>query len=136
MENTKHMSGIKRQVSAPVKRAPAKAKTKGAAATPARTAAPKAAVASPGWTFFSNHAHVLFCLSADPTMLLRDVAARVGVTERAVLRIVAELEEAGVLQRQREGRRNRYMVIANAPLRHAVEAHCTVGELLAVINRR
>lgn len=136
MENTKHMSGIKRQVSAAVKRAPAKAKTKGAAATPARTAAPRAAVASPGWTFFSNHAHVLFCLSADPTMLLRDVAARVGVTERAVLRIVAELEEAGVLQRQREGRRNRYNVIADAPLRHAVEAHCTVGELLAVINRR
>lgn len=69
-------------------------------------------------------------------MLLKDVATRVGVTERAVLRIVAELEEAGVLKRQREGRRNRYLVIPDAPLRHAVEAHCTVGELLAVINRR
>lgn len=89
-----------------------------------------------GWTFFSNHAHVLFCLSAEPTILLRDVASRVGVTERAVLRIVAELEEAGVLQRQREGRRNRYAVIHAAPLRHAVESHCTVGELLAVIHRR
>lgn len=88
------------------------------------------------WTFFSNHAHVLFCLSAQPTMLLRDVAARVGVTERAVLRIVAELELAGVLQRQREGRRNRYAVIPGARLRHAVESHCTVGELLAVINGR
>ena len=136
MENTKYMSGIKRQVSAAVKRAPVKAKTKTAAAAPVRASTPKAPVAAPGWTFFSNHAHVLFCLSADPTMLLRDVATRVGVTERAVLRIVAELEEAGVLQRQREGRRNRYVVIANAPLRHAVEAHCTVGELLAVINRR
>lgn len=88
------------------------------------------------WTFFSNHAHVLFCLSAQPTMLLKDVAARVGVTERAVLRIVAELELAGVLQRQREGRRNRYAVIPDAPLRHAVESHCTIGELLAVINGR
>ncbi|WP_236886496.1 helix-turn-helix transcriptional regulator [Dyella thiooxydans] len=99
--------------------------------------APAAAPAKPvsGWTFFSNHAHVLFCLSAEPTMLLRDVASRVGVTERAVLRIVAELEEAGVLQRQREGRRNRYAVLKDAPLRHAVESHCTVGELLAVINR-
>ena len=100
--------------------------------------APAEASARPvsGWTFFSNHAHVLFCLSAEPTMLLKDVAVRVGVTERAVLRIVAELEEAGVLQRQREGRRNRYAVIPDAPLRHAVESHCTVGELLAAINGR
>ncbi len=134
MENTKYMSGIKRQVSAAVKRAPVKAKA--AVAAPVRAAAPKAPVAAPGWTFFSNHSHVLFCLSADPTMLLKEVATRVGVTERAVLRIVAELEEAGVLQRQREGRRNRYVVIPDAPLRHAVESHCTVGELLAVINRR
>ena len=134
MENTKYMSGIKRQVSAAVKRAPAKAKV--AAAAPVRPGKSTAPAAATGWTFFSNHAHVLFCLSADPTMLLRDVATRVGVTERAVLRIVAELEEAGVLQRQREGRRNRYVVIADAPLRHAVEAHCTVGELLAVINGR
>lgn len=134
MENTKHMSGIKRQVSAAVKRAPVKSKV--AAAAPSIPATPKTPTAATGWTFFSNHAHVLFCLSADPTMLLKEVAARVGVTERAVLRIVAELEDAGVLQRQREGRRNRYMVIPDAPLRHAVEAHCTVGELLAVINRR
>ena len=104
-------------------------------------AAEAQAVAAParrqpaGWTFFSNHAHVLFCLSAEPTMLLRDIAARVGVTERAVLRIVAELEQAGVLRRQRQGRRNRYVVMREARLRHAVEAHCTVGELLSVIHR-
>ncbi len=60
-----------------------------------------------------------------------------GVTGRAVLRIVASWRRrAGVLQRQREGRRNRYVVIPDAPLRHAVGSHCTVGELLAVINRR
>lgn len=92
------------------------------------------ASATPVWTFFSNHAHVLFCLAGDPHMLLKDVAVRVGVTERAVLRIVAELEQGGVLQRVREGRRNRYLLIPDAPLRHPVEAHCTVGELLAVVN--
>lgn len=58
-----------------------------------------------------------------------------GVTKRAVRRIVVERKEAGALQRRREGRRNRYVVIPDAPLRHVVESHCTVGELLAVINR-
>ncbi|MBU6248070.1 MAG: winged helix-turn-helix domain-containing protein [Xanthomonadaceae bacterium] len=125
------MSGIKGHPSAAVKR-------QIAAASHRDIDAPATEVPRPasGWTFFSNHAHVLFCLSAEPTMLLKDVAVRVGVTERAVLRIVAELEDAGVLQRQREGRRNRYAVIPGARLRHAVESHCTVGELLAVINRR
>jgi DNA-binding transcriptional ArsR family regulator len=114
------MSRITSRSSAAVKRAPA------------RAAAPAPAAA--GWTFFSNHSHVLFCLAADEDLLLRDVAARVGITERAVQRIVSELEAAGVLVREREGRRNRYRVDRRARLRHPVEAHCTVGELLALVN--
>ena len=86
------------------------------------------------WTFLSNHAHVLFCLADDPEMRLRDVAARVGVTERAVFRIVADLEEAGVLTRQKEGRRNSYEVHGGQPLRHAIESHRTVGDLLKLIG--
>ena len=85
------------------------------------------------WTFFSNHAHVLFCLAREPDARLRDVAERVGITERAVQKIVAELEEAGVLTRRREGRRNRYAVEMDVPLRHAVEEHRTVGELLRLV---
>lgn len=85
------------------------------------------------WTFLSNHTHVLVCLTEDPAARLRDVAAAVGITERAVQRIIGELEDFGVLQRHREGRRNRYTINPDLPLRHPVEAHCTVGELMRLV---
>jgi DNA-binding IclR family transcriptional regulator len=89
----------------------------------------------PGWTFLSNHAHVLLCIAKEPEALLREVADRVGITERAVQRIVADLEEGGYLSRSREGRRNRYEVHVNRPLRHSVESHREVGVLLNLILR-
>lgn len=85
------------------------------------------------WTFLSNHAHVLLCVAREPEMLLREVAERVGITERAVQRIVADLEQGGYLSRVREGRRNRYEVHAELPLRHPVEAHREVRVLLDLI---
>jgi DNA-binding transcriptional ArsR family regulator len=91
-------------------------------------------VAEARWTFLSNHTHVLVCLAADGDLTVRDIAARVGITERAVLRIVAELEQAGVLTREREGRRNRYRIDLQARLRHPLEAHCRIGELLALVT--
>ena len=87
------------------------------------------------WTFLSNHAHVLICLARDPRQRLRDVAEAVGITERAVQKIVADLEQAGALVRHREGRRNRYEVKRKAPMRHAVEANRTVGDLLRFAGR-
>ena len=87
----------------------------------------------PAWTFLSNHAHVLLLIAQDPEVTLRDVADRVGITERAVQRIVAELEEARYLERQRAGRRNRYVVHPELPLRHPVEAHRDVGALIALV---
>lgn len=87
----------------------------------------------PAWTFLSNHAHVLVCLAMDATMRVRDVAERVGITERAVQRIVRELVGAGVLRRQRQGRRNTYEIVRSAHLRHPLEAERTVGELLDVL---
>ena len=87
----------------------------------------------PSWTFFSNHAHVLVCLARDPAQRLRDVAATVGITERAVQKIVADLEAGGVLSRRREGRRNRYTIRDDVPLRHPIEAHRRVGDLLAMV---
>ena len=90
---------------------------------------------APGpWTFFTNHSHVLFCLDRDPHVRLRDVADLVGITERAVQRIVTELEVAGIIERQREGRRNVYHIDRAVQLRHPLEAHRTVGDLLNLIN--
>jgi DNA-binding IclR family transcriptional regulator len=85
------------------------------------------------WTFLSNYAHVLVCLADNPDARLRDVAERVGITERTAFRLIGELEEAGVLERAREGRRNHYVINTDAHLRHAIEEHCTVGNLLETI---
>lgn len=85
------------------------------------------------WTFLSNHGHVLICLARDPEARLRDVALAVGITERAVQKIVSDLEEAGVVERVREGRRNRYRLFLDRPLRHPIESHRSIGSLLAMI---
>ncbi len=89
--------------------------------------------ASGSWTFLSNHAHVLVCLARDSGTRLRDVAEQVGITERAVHRIVSELEEAGVVHRTREGRRNRYQIELSARLRHPLESERTIGGLLEML---
>src|SRR2546430_16570451 len=65
-------------------------------------------MSEPTWSFLTNHAYVLGCIAREPSLTLREVAERVGITQRAVQRIVAELEEGGYLSREREGRRNRY----------------------------
>lgn len=87
-----------------------------------------------GWTFLSNHAHVLLVLADDPHMRLRDVAERVQITERAVQKIVAELEAAGCVTRHRDGRRNHYEVHGERPLRHPVESHRSVNDLIAMVH--
>lgn len=86
------------------------------------------------WTFLSNHAHVAFCIARDPDARLRDIATAVGITERAVQRIVVELEEAGVVTREKRGRRNHYEVDGSIALRHELEAHCTVGDLISLMK--
>ncbi len=97
---------------------------------------PKLRGAVPDWTFLTNHAHVLLCITRDPTARLRDVADVVGITERATQRIVAELEEAGYLTRMRDGRRNRYDVHPEVPLRHPLERDHAVGDILRVLSPR
>jgi DNA-binding IclR family transcriptional regulator len=88
---------------------------------------------APTWTFFTNHSHVLLCIAEDPEARMRDMAARVGITERAVQRIIDDLAEAGYLVVEREGRRNRYQIVDKLPLRHPVEAHCKVGGLIGLV---
>lgn len=89
-----------------------------------------------GWTFLTNHAHVLNCIAEDPDVRLRDVADRVGITERAAQLIVADLEEAGYLTRTRVGRRNRYEIHRDLPLRHPIEQDHEVGDLLNALGYR
>lgn len=93
----------------------------------------KVANDSARWTFFTNHAHVLICLYEDSEMVLRDLAIRVGITERSVQSIIQDLEEAGYIERERVGRRNRYHVIRNKQMRHPIEEHCTIDMLVDVI---
>jgi DNA-binding MarR family transcriptional regulator len=85
------------------------------------------------WTFLTNHALVLLCIARNTEIRLRDIAAAVLLTERAVQAIVADLEEAGYLTRSRVGRRNRYQVHATLPLRHPLEREHELDELLAVL---
>lgn len=89
------------------------------------------------WTFLTNHAHVLVCIADDPDARGRDIAARVGITERAAQAIVADLVADGYITRRRNGRRNRYELHPELPLRHPLESEHTVGELLeAVVGLR
>ncbi|MBT3549949.1 MAG: winged helix-turn-helix domain-containing protein [Gammaproteobacteria bacterium] len=82
------------------------------------------------WTFMSNHAHVILCVAENPRSRTRDLAMTIGITERAVQRIIAELEADGYLSHRREGRNNHYTVHTDLPLRHPVEQHCGVSALI------
>ena len=86
------------------------------------------------WRFVTNHAHVLEAIANDPTIRLRDIAADVGITERTAAQIVNDLEEAGYLTKTRNGRRNRYEVHKELPLRHPRHRHHTVGELIRFLE--
>ena len=85
------------------------------------------------WTFLSNYAHVLITLAKDPDARLRDIAEQVGITERAAQRIASDLVAAGVLSKDREGRRNRYAIDRKQHLRHPLEEHATVGNLIDMV---
>lgn len=89
--------------------------------------------AAAAWTFLTNHAHVLIRIAMDPRILVRTLAEEVGIRERAVLRIIGELEAAGYLTHSREGRRNVYAVRLAKPLRHPIERHKTVGALIDAV---
>ncbi|CCQ89695.1 putative Transcriptional regulator [Nitrospina gracilis 3/211] len=92
-------------------------------------------ITAPSWTFLTNHAHVLLCLAKNPSERIRDIAVEVGITERAVQRIIGELEADGYLKHHRDGRRNVYQVFSHKPLRHAIEKHREVHDLIRLINK-
>ena len=87
------------------------------------------------WTFLTNHAHVLTLIHSDPNLVLRQVALQVGITERAVQRIIHDLEDGGFIRREKVGRQNQYQVLKNVPLRHPIESHRKIGDLLKLISK-
>jgi DNA-binding MarR family transcriptional regulator len=86
------------------------------------------------WRFVTNHTQVLLCIARDPEVRLRDVAVTVGITERAAQRILADLIDAGYVERERVGRRNRYSVNRNISMRHPSQREHEIGEILDVLR--
>lgn len=82
------------------------------------------------WHFLTNHAHVLLSIAQNPDITVRELAMNVSITERAVMRIIGELDAGGALSRERDGRRNHYTVNRDHALHHPIEEHCTVGDLI------
>lgn len=93
-----------------------------------------APVSRPTWTFLTNHTHLLVVLNREPDARIRDLAEEVGITQRAVQRILAELVLDGILTIKKEGRRNMYRIRRSARLRHPLENQHTIGEILTLIG--
>lgn len=87
------------------------------------------------WTFFSNHGHVYFILSIQENMILREIATKVGITERAVLGIIQDLEEAKYIKREKVGRTNRYKILPQKTLRHPLESNVLLKDLTQIISK-
>lgn len=103
----------------------------------ASTAVTSGADTSPrSWTFLTNHAHVLLAVAKAPDLRLREIADLVGITERTAMQIVVDLEHDGYLRRERRGRRNHYTVEAHLRLRHPLEEHHEVSQLLHALEHR
>jgi DNA-binding IclR family transcriptional regulator len=86
------------------------------------------------WSFLTNHARVLLCIAHDPGVRLRDIASRLGITERGAFGIVTDLTEAGYIVKQKDGRRNRYQIQAHLPLPELTSRERTLGDLLALVG--
>ena len=86
------------------------------------------------WRFLTNHTQVLLCIAANPNVTLREVGDRVGITERAAQRIVADLVDSGYVERERHGRRNHYRVNPKIPMRHPAQDGHDIGELLRLLK--
>src|SRR5579885_1236293 len=93
------------------------------------------AVEGKRWTFVTSHTQVLLCIAHDPDARMRDVAERVGITERAAQRIVADLVESGYVERTRIGRRNRYAINPTAEMRHQLQRGLDIGRLLELLRQ-
>ena len=92
-------------------------------------------VESKPWTFVTSHTQVLLCIAQDHEVRLRDVAEKIGITERAAQRILADLVESGYVTRTRVGRRNQYTINPTAQMRHELQRGLAIGSLLELLRR-
>ncbi len=88
-------------------------------------------MSKPKWTFLTNHAQVFLCVAQQESATAREIASIVGITERAVQRILDDLEEEGYIQRSRQGRSNHYDIYLDRPLRHPAQRGQLVRDLLS-----
>tara|TARA_Y100001935_G_C17308246_1_gene513866 strand:+ start:2647 stop:2958 length:312 start_codon:yes stop_codon:yes gene_type:complete len=86
------------------------------------------------WTFFSNHGHVYFLLAANENLVVREIALKVGITERSVLGIIQDLEDAGYVKREKIGRSNRYKIVSKKTLRHPLESNVQLKDLVQLLK--
>jgi DNA-binding MarR family transcriptional regulator len=86
------------------------------------------------WNLLSNHGMALVVIARDPDARMRDIAERIGTTERTAHRIVSDLCDARLLKRERHGARNRYEIHLEEPISHPLLQEHWVGELLAVLG--
>ena len=85
------------------------------------------------WGFLTNHARALLCIAHDPGTRLRDIAARLDITERSAHAIITDLTAAGYLAKQKDGRRNRYQIQAHLPLPEPASQEPAIGDVLALL---
>lgn len=88
------------------------------------------------WTFLSNHAQVLLRVASNDRLTTKEIAFAVGITERAVQRILDDLEDEGYLSRFRDGRNNRYEIHPDIPLRHPSQGGYAIRDLLDLFAPR
>jgi len=88
---------------------------------------------APEFAFLTNHGKTLLLIAHDPRIRMRDIAGLLNITERATQRIVAELDKAGYLEREREGRRNLYTVRTHLPLGLPIQRDTDIRSLLAIL---
>ena len=87
------------------------------------------------WTFFTNYGHVIFLISKNPNITSKEMAQEIGITERAVQKIIHDLDEDGFINIKKVGRNNQYKIVGRKKLRHSIEKNCRIDELITTINK-
>jgi predicted transcriptional regulator len=87
------------------------------------------------WTFISNHGHVILFLSRNPDATVREISSQVGITERAVLKIIADLSQDEYVEIIKIGRNNTYRINSNKTLRHPLEKNCKIERFVSLISQ-
>ena len=86
------------------------------------------------FTLLTNHALVLVLIARSPDIRMREIASTLGITERAVQRIVDDLTSNGYIAVTKDGRRNRYEIISERTMRHPLTNHRKIGDLIRFVG--